>query len=685
MHGWEDGLLEQDLTVDYREFFHAFGYSDSDLVFLRTIHDKERDAPATNKQIELSRFDAIIPSLKKANASDCGVFFVVNGDAHEDKQVRHSRASFIDIDDFSFEEQVKSLAEFALEPSIVIKTRKSLHAYWLTPGGDIKYFRELQSRLIQHFKSDKTIINESRVMRLPGFNHCKQDPLRVRLLKFDPDVTYSQRELHEALPRLAAAPVQKPVPIQNGELVKYGERHRYVVSRCGYYTAKIGDAAEAEAILELVCTDFLANCEQDPPVDMVQFRRKYLHTIEKFKTVASDPDVYSKAAQHWQRTHPEQDFKALGISWDTVKQEYLLSLEVEDKKPKRDKPSGALKWTTFATIEKREVEWLIPGYVPRKGITILGGDGGTGKSAIECSIAAAISTGKPTFLLETPYDCKPGRVVMLNAEDPYSEVLKPLLTVNNANQENVIALDEKQIKEEGLAYSDDRLKEAIKEFKPDLIIFDPIQQFLPEQVHMAERNAMRREMSHAMAMAAENNCAVLICMHTNKKQGVYGRQRLADSADIWDIARSVLMAGVGDDGSVHVTHEKSNFAKLQDSVVFTFDDDRRINVIERNTKRDRDYMVDRTERKSGMNATDEAIESICSYLGGGKEVCVGELDDAMIALGISKNALKNAKKGLKDSKKLIFKPMGKGKGGGVQWRVSLSKAMDVHDLTLPEC
>ena len=35
----------------------------------------------------------------------------------------------------------------------------------------------------------------------------------------------------------------------------------------------------------------------------------------------------------------------------------------------------------------------------------------------------------------------------------------------------------------------------------------------------------------------------LIIEHANKQSGVWGRKRIADSADIWDISRSVIMAG----------------------------------------------------------------------------------------------------------------------------------------------
>ena len=345
----------------------------------------------------------------------------------------------------------------------------------------------------------------------------------------------------------------------------------------------------------------------------------------------------------------------------------------------QDKENAPLIWTNLSHIEEKQIEWLVPGYIPRKGLTVLGGDGGVGKSSIECALAAAVSAGRQTFLTEyIDFSVEPGRVVLLNAEDPYGEVLKPILTAYEAKQENIIVMDEKQIKESGVAYSDDRLKESIARFKPDLIIFDPLQAFLPDRVKMAERNAMRRELNHALAMAEVNNCAVLIVMHTNKQQKVSGRQRLADTADLWDLSRSVLMAGVSsEDGTRHITHEKSNFGKLQESIVFDFDEARRIKVIERNTKRDKDYMQEAMGARSGTTATDEATDHIIQYLQEEGEIKIADLQEAMKALGVSSKAFRTAKKRLKDSAMLRYRKTGKGKGQGVDWYVSLSTNQNI--------
>mgnify|MGYP000461810604 CR=1 FL=1 len=48
--------------------------------------------------------------------------------------------------------------------------------------------------------------------------------------------------------------------------------------------------------------------------------------------------------------------------------------------------------------EEKTPEWLISGYIPKRKITVLAGDGGAGKTTIWCAIAAAVSSGQPCFL-----------------------------------------------------------------------------------------------------------------------------------------------------------------------------------------------------------------------------------------------------------------------------------------------
>lgn len=113
-----------------------------------------------------------------------------------------------------------------------------------------------------------------------------------------------------------------------------------------------------------------------------------------------------------------------------------------------------------------------------------------------------------------------------------------------------------------LTLKDQALADFAAKAGPLLLIVDPLQSFLPSDVEMASRNQMRSALLPLRAIAAKQGCAVLIVMHSNKKQGVSGRARLADSSDIWDMARSVLMMGrAKNDGKIYLSHEKNSYAR----------------------------------------------------------------------------------------------------------------------------
>ena len=191
-------------SVSYYDFFTALGYSDRDKLFLRTFNDKDSTEYGKNYECILKNFPLFEKTLHGENKTDRGIFYVVNGGGQTDeavlKNVKRAKAQYIDIDDYSFEEQIEKLNEFGLDPSIIVKTGRSLHAYYLLDDeAQMIRFRPVQAGLISFFKSDVKIKNESRVMRLYGFEHRKHDPILVKLIKFNPEIRYSQREIVEKL------------------------------------------------------------------------------------------------------------------------------------------------------------------------------------------------------------------------------------------------------------------------------------------------------------------------------------------------------------------------------------------------------------------------------------------------------------------------------------------------------
>ena len=159
---------------------------------------------------------------------------------------------------------------------------------------------------------------------------------------------------------------------------------------------------------------------------------------------------------------------------------------------------------------------------------------------------------------------RPEDVLIFSGEDDPGKVLKARLTAAGADMSRVMVVtSDAYFARTGspLCIPDTGFAKYVGKAAPALVIIDPLQSFLPAGVEMASRNQMRSALLPLKALCAKHGCAALISMHTNKRANVSGRARLADSSDIWDIARSVLMMGRDKNSEkLYLSHEKSSYS-----------------------------------------------------------------------------------------------------------------------------
>lgn len=201
------------LHIPIEEFLRPF-FDAGETVCLRIFDDRKTGSfKGAKLECEAGKIAAMVDTLKKHNKQNRGVYFVVNFGGHEDADITRINAQFVECDELSIEEQLAQIEAFPIEPSLIVKTKKSLHTYWLVKDGKVADFRRVQKRLIARFHGDPACANESRVFRLPGFYHCKGEPVMVECVKFNPELRYTQAELEAALPEVPDEPVVKaPAP-----------------------------------------------------------------------------------------------------------------------------------------------------------------------------------------------------------------------------------------------------------------------------------------------------------------------------------------------------------------------------------------------------------------------------------------------------------------------------------------
>lgn len=182
------------------EFMQAINHNGTDCI-IRAIYEREDSSPkkAIPFRFKMEDYPKFEPRLKELNLKGYGIFFGVNGGV-TDADVQVINAQFFESDTLSIEKQLENIRAFPLQPTIVIRTRKSLHVYFEVKDAAVSRYRGIQTRLADYFEGDHCVQNESRIMRLPYFYHCKQEPFWVDVIEYNPDAVYTQDEIFACLP-----------------------------------------------------------------------------------------------------------------------------------------------------------------------------------------------------------------------------------------------------------------------------------------------------------------------------------------------------------------------------------------------------------------------------------------------------------------------------------------------------
>jgi hypothetical protein len=330
----------------------------------------------------------------------------------------------------------------------------------------------------------------------------------------------------------------------------------------------------------------------------------------------------------------------------------------------RSTKNHSLEIVTMDKVAEKEADWLVTNYMPRGQITSLAGDGGSGKTTVWCAIAAAISNGSRPFLLDglIPLEFakyKPETVMFFSAEDSFEYTLTKRLRKNGAKLENIYSINIADERFQDIKFNNPLLENLLEKYRPSLCIFDPIQAFVPPNIRMGDRNAMRSCMAPLIGYGEKYGTTFLIIEHANKQSGVWGRKRIADSADIWDISRSVIMAGeTSEKGVRYLSHEKSNYGMPGETILYSIDDE----VIQfrgYTFKKDKDYVTEVDYSGRQLPQREEAKEFILEYLADGEKE-VSDLDAMSKAQSISANSVKNAKAELRKDGKIKYRNTGQG-------------------------
>jgi hypothetical protein len=147
----------------------GFEYGDEVKLGLYAKPDKKLSPRKAKGTMPLLPLDIITEAEKDGRS----IYFCVNRD-YKNEDVKECRILFYEHDDISKEESLTSYKSIGLPPpTLQVDTGgKSIHTYYLLDGPiDPVLWRTLQQGFIHHLKSDPSLHNPGRVMRLAGSMH----------------------------------------------------------------------------------------------------------------------------------------------------------------------------------------------------------------------------------------------------------------------------------------------------------------------------------------------------------------------------------------------------------------------------------------------------------------------------------------------------------------------------------
>ena len=222
--------------------------------------------------------------------------------------------------------------------------------------------------------------------------------------------------------------------------------------------------------------------------------------------------------------------------------------------------------TLYSDVKAVPVRWIWYPYIAIGKITLLQGDPGDGKSTMMLNLIAELSRGGATP--DGKALGRPQRVIYQCSEDGASDTIKPRLESCGADCRNIAFINEEVYG--GLTLDDERIRDAIIDFKPQLVVIDPIQSYIGNDSDLQIAVKARKLMRRIGMWASTYDCAVVLIGHLSKRENSKDLYRGLGSIDVVASARSVLQVERDpSDSEIRIVHQiKNSLAPTGEDLAF---------------------------------------------------------------------------------------------------------------------
>jgi hypothetical protein len=229
---------------------------------------------------------------------------------------------------------------------------------------------------------------------------------------------------------------------------------------------------------------------------------------------------------------------------DRMKDEMVeAALRAEKRAQGQDEDAKSRVTVSAQEVEEKPLEWVWPGRIPLRKLTLFAGENDLGKTLVLCDLAMRITRGVPFpdqfGSAETDPDSARS-VVFISGEDDVADTLKPRLRWAGADLNKVRFLVPEALGRWSLADLE-TLERAVEEAGDAvMLIIDPATAFVGA-IDDHRTTQLRAVLTPLSLFTAENGVAAVLVTHTGKSDYRKAADKILGSVGWRNIARSAWM------------------------------------------------------------------------------------------------------------------------------------------------
>ncbi|MBD2124869.1 AAA family ATPase [Microcoleus sp. ZQ-A2] len=218
-----------------------------------------------------------------------------------------------------------------------------------------------------------------------------------------------------------------------------------------------------------------------------------------------------------------------------------------------------LKGKDFLRLETESISWVFPGIIPGRGVFVLGGNAGAGKTTCAYDAVGSLLLGEE-FLGEKPV--RKGKALVVTGDElpcyTQDKLIDRGIPLDNEDWDIILNWDVSQW---------DVLEEAIADLRPTLVIIDSFSSIHRDPSFDENSSQAKSTIYDLEALTNAYNCGCILIHHLSKSKENQGVAKLRGSSAIAAAASVVCLMEEVSDGSRKLSFPKVRGAQTKPFLV----------------------------------------------------------------------------------------------------------------------